>query len=285
MVNLKIPASQAKLIKRAAWALPVLYFLFFVVGFPVVDVSQGHTGIDLFFGKAIGTRNAGPSIKLPFIKVVEVSNQSVTTTVALSESPTHDLQVAHIDLNSSWSVLPGGTEAMYNYFGGVEEIEQALVLPGLLETQKALSAVAIADEAKNDMNVWLSESLKLHNLPNHIDVATVLFPHVEFSPEFKAATTEQTQAEQSIGTEENKRTKAFTDAEATKAAKVRQAQAEAYQIRKNADAETAGIIAKAKSLRENPGLLCYLVKQGWDGKLPEVSNGASPLPFAEVCKK
>ena len=110
----------------------------------------------------------------------------------------------HIDLNSSWSVLPGGTLPMYNYFGGVDEIEQALILPGLQETQKALSAkydaydlqqkaVAIADEAKGDMNKWLTESLKMHGLPNDIDVATVLFPHVEFSPEFKAATTEQTQ--------------------------------------------------------------------------------------------
>ena len=86
MINLRITAPQAKLIRRAAWAVPVLYFLFFVVGFPIVDVSQGHTGVDLFFGKAIGTRNAGPSIKLPFIKVVEISNQAVTTTVAVPET-------------------------------------------------------------------------------------------------------------------------------------------------------------------------------------------------------
>ena len=87
MVNVSIPANQAKLIRRAAWAVPVLYFLCFVVGFPVVDVSKGHTGVDIFFGKAIGTREAGPSLKLPFIKVVEISNQAVPTTLEKSESP------------------------------------------------------------------------------------------------------------------------------------------------------------------------------------------------------
>jgi regulator of protease activity HflC (stomatin/prohibitin superfamily) len=112
----------------------------------------------------------------------------------------------------------------------------------------------------------------------------VLFPHVEFSPEFKAATSEQTTTEQSIGTFENQRTKSVTDAQAAKAAKIRDANAQAHKIRADADAETSGIIAKAKALRENPKLLCYMIHKGWDGKMPEITNGSSPLPFAEVCK-
>ena len=107
----------------------------------------------------------------------------------------------------------------------------------------------------------------------------------KFSPEFKAATSEQTQTEQSIGTFENQRTKAKTDAEAAKAAKIREANATAHKIMANADAETAGVIAKAKALRENPKLLCYMVHKGWDGVMPEISNGGSPLPFADVCKQ
>ncbi len=186
--------------------------------------------------------------------------------------------------------------SLYNYFGDEDAIEQALIQPGLLEVQKAISAkydaydlqqkaAAIADESRTDMTNWVTESLKLHGLPNQIDIATVLFPHVDFSPEFKAATTEQTQTEQSIGTFENERTKAVTDAKAAKAAKIRSAEAQAHQIRANADAETAGVIAKAAALKQNPALLCYLVHQGWDGKLPEVSSGGSPLPFPEVCGK
>jgi regulator of protease activity HflC (stomatin/prohibitin superfamily) len=296
MLNFRIPTQFAKLARRGAWTVLVLYFLFFVIGFPLVNVTQGSTGIDMFFGKAIATRASGWTFKLPFIDVIEINNKAVPTAIQSTESPTHDLQQAQIDINSSWSILPGGSLNLYNYFGDEKAVEQALIVPGLMEVQKALSAKydaydlqqkapAIAEEAKTNMNVWLTESLKMHNLPNQIDVATVLFPHVEFSKEFKAATTEQTKTEQSVGTFENQRTKAFTDAEAAKAAKVREAQAQSYEIHKNADAETAGIVAKAKALRENPRMLCYLVHQGWDGKLPEVSNGSSPLPFSEVCNK
>ncbi len=291
-----LSTGSAKLIKRAAWALPVLYILFFVVGFPLVNVGRGHTGVDLFFGKPISMRAAGWTFKMPFIKVIEIDNQARNTTAKDVESPTHDLQVATINTNSQWSILPGGTLSLYTYFGNEEAVEKALIEPGLMEVQKAISAkydaydlqqkaAVIAEESRAAMTDWVTRSLKQHNLPNQIDIATVLFPHVAFSPEFQKATSEQTQTEQSIGTYENNRTKAITDAEAEKAAKIRNAEAEAYQIRAQADAETAGVIAKAAALRQNPGLLCYLVHQGWDGKLPEVSNGASPLPFAEVCRK
>jgi len=296
IANIEITAGGAKLIKRIAWTLPVLYILLFIIGIPVVNIGRGHTGIDMFFGKPTGMRTAGWSFKLPFIEVLEVSNQAKTTAIAKVESPTHDLQVATIDVNSQWSILPGGTLQLYTYFGDEAAIEQALVIPGLLEVQKAISAkydaydlqqkaALIAEESRAATTDWMTRSLKLRGLPNQIDVATVLFPQVEFSAEFKAATSAQTTTEQSIGTFENQRDQALTDAKAAKAAKIREAQATAYQIRAGADAETAGAIAKAAALRQNPGLLCYMVHQGWDGKMPEVSNGSSPLPFADVCKK
>lgn len=297
-INVDITNGQAKLIKTVAWSLPILYVLFFVVGFPLVNIGRGHTGLDFFYGKPVGTRDAGWSFKLPLIEVVEVDNQArtIASSDAPLESPTHDLQMANIGLNSQWSILPGGSMDLYTYFGDEAAIEKNLIIPGLLEVQKAISAKydaydlqqkapAIAEESKAAMNEWLTQSLKLRGLPNQIDVATVLFPHVDFSPEFKAATSEQTTTEQSIGTFENQRTKAVTDAQAAKAAKIREANAEAHKIRATADAETAGIIAKAKALRENPKLLCYMVHKGWDGKLPEVTSGGSPLPFAEVCKQ
>lgn len=295
-LNLDITAGQAKLVKRAAWALPFLYVLFFVVGFPLVNIGRGHTGVDLFYGMPVGTRDSGWSFKLPLIEVVEIDNQARNTTGTKIESPTHDLQVASIDLNSQWSILPGGSLELYRYFGDEDAIEKNLIIPGLLEVQKAISAkydaydlqqkaAAIAEESKVAMTEWVTASLKLRGLPNSIDIATVLYPHVEFSPEFKAATSEQTQTEQSIGTFENQRTKAKTDAEAAKAAKIREANATAHKIMANADAETAGVIAKAKALKENPKLLCYMVHKGWDGVMPEISNGGSPLPFADVCKQ
>ncbi|MBS1998505.1 MAG: hypothetical protein JSS86_19405 [Cyanobacteria bacterium SZAS LIN-2] len=294
-MRMQIPTVNTKLIRYGAWSLPILYVLFFVIGLPVVNVSRGHTGIDMFYGKPVGVREAGWSFKLPLIEVLEISNQARNTTDKASESPTHDLQVANVDLNSSWSILPGRMLDLYTFFGDQDSIEQNLIRPGLQEVQKSISAkydaydlqqkaAVIAEESKTAMNNWVSESLKLRGLPNQIDVATVLFPHVEFSPEFKAATSEQTTTEQSVGTYENQRTKAITDAEASKAAKIRDAQAQAYKIKADADAETAGIIAKAAALKQNPKLLCYMVHKGWNGKLPEVTNGASPLPFPEVCK-
>jgi regulator of protease activity HflC (stomatin/prohibitin superfamily) len=298
MDRFNLSAGQAKLVKRVAWGLPVLYLLLFVIGFPVVNIDRGHTGVDLFFGMEVGTRDSGLSFRMPFIDVVEISNQAISTTSGdkLIESPTHDLQVANISLNSSWSELPGKcTGDLYRVYGDESAVETNLILPGLLEVHKALSAkydaydlqqkaASIQEEARTAMTKWTTDSLAAHGLPNCVDVATVLFPHVEFSPEFAAATRDQTTTEQSIGTHENDRTRAVTDARAAAAAKIRQANADAHQIRANADAETNGIIAKAAALKQNPRLLCYMVHKGWDGKMPEISNGTSPLPFADVCK-
>jgi|AGTN01.2.fsa_nt_gi Membrane protease subunits, stomatin/prohibitin homologs len=293
--SIELGDKGTKWARRAAWSLPALYFVFFIMGFPFVNVSNGHTGIDLFFGKPIATRAAGWTPKMPFIKVVEIDNQARTTARDKVESPTHDLQVANIDLNSQWSILPAGSLDLYTYFGDEAAIEKALIEPGLYEVQKSISAkydaydlqqkaALIADESRTAMTEWLRRSLELRKLPNQLDVATVLFPHVEFSPEFSAATSEQTTTEQSVGTYENQRTQEVTNAEAAKAAKIRSASAEAHRIRAAADSETSGIIAKAKALRQNPKLLCYMVHKGWDGKMPEISNGSSPLPFADVCK-
>jgi len=319
-MNIEFPEltpANSKRIKKAAWALPILYVVFFVMGFPFVDVSTGHTGVNLFYGKPIGMRSAGWSFKMPLIDVVEIDNQARNTVVEIevknadgtaqnddqghpktnpdTESPTHDLQVAKIGLNSQWLILSAGSLDLYTLYGDEKSIEQALILPGLLEVQKAISvkynaydlqqkAPSIAEESKAAMTKWAEDSLKLRGINNQIDMATVLFPHVVFSTDFANATREQTTTEQSIGTFENNRTQAKTDAQAATDAKIRAAKAEAYEIKTNADAEAAGITAKAAAIKQNPGMLCYLVHKGWDGKLPEISNGQNPLPFADVCK-
>lgn len=296
-MNIELTANQANLVKRVAWAIPVLYFIFFVMGFPLKNIERGHTGVDSFFGKIVGNRQAGWSFKAPFVVVKEITNQGITTELQDTENATHDLQVATININSQWTILSGGTAELYNTFGDEQAIEETLIIPGLFEVQKALSAKydaydlqqkapAIAEEARTEMLSWLKQSLALRGLSMQIDVASVLFPHVGFSKEFKDATTEQTQIEQSIGTYENKRTEDVTKAKASRDARIREAKGTAYETRKNADAETIGIIAKAESLKANPDMLCYLVQKGWDGTLPEVTSvGTNPLPFAEVCKK
>lgn len=293
-LTLDVNSREARWLRRGAWALPALYFVFFVMGFPVVNISRGHTGIDLFYGKAYATREAGWSLRLPLVEVIEVSNQARTTVVKESDNATQDLQMAKIDINSSWSILPADMLATYNAFGDQDDIEQTLIQPGLVEVLKSMSAkydayqlqqkaAVIAEESRLEMGTWLKESFALRGLTSRVDVATVLYPHVDFSPEFKAATSEQTTTEQSIGTFENERTRAVTEAQGRKDAKIREANAQAYSIRASADAETSGIIAKSKSLKANPKLLCYMVHKGWNGKLPEVNGGESPLPFAEVC--
>ena len=290
--NVDLTPAIAKRIKKAAWALPILYLVFFVMGFPFTDVSTGHTGINLFYGKPIGMRSAGWSFKMPLVNVVEIDNQAKNTVVEIelkdkdgkpqvddknvpltnpdTESPTHDLQVAKIGLNSQWSILSAGSLDLYTLYGDEKSIEQALILPGLLEVQKALSAKynaydlqqkapSIAEESKTAMTKWVEDSQKLRGMNNQIDIATVLYPHVVFSTDFANATRDQTTTEQSIGTFENNRTQAKTEAEATRDARIRSAKADAYQIRANADAESAGIIAKAAAIKQNPGMLCYLV--------------------------
>ncbi|MBK9203963.1 MAG: hypothetical protein IPP97_11195 [Candidatus Obscuribacter sp.] len=296
-MNIELTLKQADLIKRLAWAIPALYFLFFVMGFPLKNIERGHTGVDMFYGKILGSRQAGWSYKAPFIEVKEITNQGITTELSDTENATHDLQVATININSQWTILSGGTAELYNAFGDETAIQETLIVPGLMEVQKALSAKydaydlqqkapVIAEEARTEMLKWLKQSLALRGLPMQIDVASVLFPHVGFSAEFAAATTEQTQTEQSIGTFEYVRTEEVTKAKASRDARIREAKGTAYETRKNADAETIGIIAKAESLEANPDMLCYMVQKGWDGVLPEVTTaGASPLPFAEVCKK
>jgi regulator of protease activity HflC (stomatin/prohibitin superfamily) len=73
-----------------------------------------------------------------------------------------------------------------------------------------------------------------------------------------------------------------TDAQAEAAKRVRAAEADANQIRWNAQAEANGMQAKMQQLKEHPELPCYMAYKKWDGKLSDVSSGQT-MPFAEAC--
>jgi regulator of protease activity HflC (stomatin/prohibitin superfamily) len=283
-----------KIIRRGAWAVPVVVALSFV-GLPVVNVSTGHVGIDLFFGKVVGTREAGLSLKAPWIDVVEINTKAKPLEFP-AEAPTHDLQLVHLKVNSQYSITASGAEKLYEAFGDEDMIESAVLNPGIQEVTKAISARydaydlqqkrdQIAIESRDAMRTWINASLGLRDVPNAIDFATLLFPQVDFSDKFNAATQEQTTQEQQVPTKEKERDTRVTNAKATAAATIRNANAQATKIRLSADAEADGIIAKAKALREHPDLLCYMVHKSWDGVMPDVTAVSNPLPFIESCIK
>ena len=69
-------------------------------------------------------------------------------------------------------------------------------------------------------------------------------------------------------------------AQATAAAQAADAEAQAIQVK--GDAEAAVIANRGKALRDNPGVVALIQAEKWDGALPNTMSPNSTVPFLDL---
>jgi regulator of protease activity HflC (stomatin/prohibitin superfamily) len=255
--------------------LPVRFFLYLgfaviaivllISVFPVVIVGAGERGVifNNFSGVENRILNEGLHIKIPFVQSVTKVSVRTQKTDIKAEAASKDLQTVNTDIVVNWRLDAGQVNTVYQQIGDQSVVADRIIIPAVNEVVKAATAQKTASEVlgrraelKTDVDTLLSERLKKFN----IILEDVSIVNVSFSPEFNRAIEQKQVAQQ----------------EAERALfRTQEASAEAQSTINRARGEAEANRLKQQSLSNE--LLELRAIEKWDGKLPQVTSGATPF--------
>jgi regulator of protease activity HflC (stomatin/prohibitin superfamily) len=229
----------------------------------VYTVPAGYVGVITRFDAVIGVANPGLGFKIPFVdQIVDMSVQTQKDEVDAS-AMSENLQVVTSKLAINYHL--DGTKAASVYQNIGTEYPDVIVAPAVQNTFKAVTAQYTAEQLitnREEVRAKAEEELTSRLAPYNIIVENFNIVNFDFSSEYQAAIEAKQVAEQQVQTSQQKLDQAKIDAETVVAQA--QGQADAQAALKNTGSLT-------------PEYLEYLFLTKWDGKLPSVMGGATPV--------
>ena len=229
-------------------------------------VEAGHTGVVVTLGKVNdGVLQEGIHTKLPFVQQVVKIDNRIQKLEVQTEAFSKDLQSVQTVLAINYRVDTAKSYSIYKNIGA--DYENVLVVPAVNEVLKAITATYTAEQSVTN-RVLISEGLvtglndKLNSIGLYItDVNIIDF---DFSDAFITAIEEKQVAQQQLLKAETEKQTVITNA---------QAEAEATKIRAEGEAEANRTISESltSEIIENKKI------EKWNGELPKVTGGASPI--------
>ncbi len=265
--------SVGKLISTIAVALLAIIFL--SSSFVVIDA--GHTGVVLTFGKVSNTvLQEGIHFKVPFAqRIVSIDNRIVKLEVS-TEAFSRDLQTISSIVAVNYHINKDMSYSIYKQVGlGFEDV---LVTPAVNEVLKAVTAKYTAQElvsSRNEVSTMLNDNLneKLTGYGIYIDDLNII--NWDFSEEYISAVEAKQVAEQTLIKTRTEQEQALVVANTEAEKRVIAAEAKAKEIRTLADAQAESNRILAESLSDL--LIRYETLQKWNGELPKVTGGTTPI--------
>ncbi|HMW89972.1 MAG TPA: SPFH domain-containing protein [Candidatus Obscuribacter sp.] len=285
--------STRFMINAGIWAAFTL-ILMMMFGQPFYMVDNGYAGVETCWGKVQkGAISAGPGVKLPWCEITQVQVQTRTLKDVKINAPTIDLQELNGEATVQYAILSSAADEAYGVLGAEADIEENIILPGLHESTKVVTAQYTGtklfyarDVAQLDMSKalqeWVDNSAKARKLNRLIVIQSVVLTKANFTNTFETALQNKAIRDQVLQRAGAKRDTQLEDAKAKAAIVTRNADADAANIRLNAEAEAQGMKNQAEQLLKNPQLLCYQARSKWKGTLSEIGHGATP--FDELCR-
>ncbi|RXT04773.1 prohibitin family protein [Ammoniphilus sp. CFH 90114] len=243
--------------------LVILAFQSFVI------VEAGHRGVVLQLG-AVQPKvlNEGLHFKIPFIQTIVPVEVRVQKTESAQVSASRDLQTVSTTIAVNYHLSPEGVNSLYQRVG--LQYQTRIVDPAIGEALKAVTAQYTAEEliskrseVSAKVKEVLSGKLGVYNMVlDEINITTF-----EFSEDYnRAIEAKQIAEQQALKSKlDLERIKIEKEQEITRA----QAQAEALRLQKQE------VTQELIQLRQIEAQLQAIQK--WDGKLPNVTGGATPF--------
>lgn len=272
--------SGARFIKWAATALVAIVVL--VVLLPFAVVPNGHRGIRLTFGSASDeVLSEGLHWRTPIMQTVYRMPVLIERSETESEAASRDLQRVRTQVVLNYHVDPKQVVRVYRTIGEFENIEPRIIDPTIQEAMKAVTALFTAEElvtkrpeVSDRIRFAVNNRLQRHG----IVVDEFAITNFKFSESFDAAIEAKTVAEQQKLKAERDLARIQVEAEQ----KVAEARGLAESQKLNAGAQAVALQAQRAAV--TPELIelrrveaqLEAIKR-WDGHLPTVSGGATPL--------
>lgn len=252
-----IPAKT--LVTIIVLAIIILFFS------PVVIIGAGKRGI--VFNSLTGIENRilaeGTHLRVPLLETITTVSVRVQRTDVKAEAASKDLQAVYTDIVVNWHLDSSKVNKIYQEIGDEEAVIGRIIIPAVNEVVKAATAQKTASEVlsrrtelKSDIDNLLSERLIKHG----IVLDDVSITNADFSPEFNKAVEQKQVAQQEAERAVFRAQEASATAQST--INIAKGEAEANRL-------------KQQSLTAD--LLELRAIEKWDGKLPQVTSGATPF--------
>jgi len=248
-------------------AVVIVLFLILASG---SQVNAGNVGVLSSFG-AIDPKQEplAPGFHFipPFVNHIEsVSIQPQNHKFAKVGAASKELQNVFVTGGVNYQIDPAQAAKLVTA-GGVEAIVSKVFDPAFQDYIKEIvPTYAVTDILPNRSQIRDAVKLKLADkaLVYGIIVTDVFITQIDFDPDFTAAIEAKQVATQKLEQAKIEAQTAVAKAEGDANAKIAQAEGD----------------AKANALRQkglSPLLIEWLIVNGWDGHLPQVTGGASPF--------
>lgn len=253
-----------------------------------VVIEAGHTGVVVTLGSVEDkVLQEGLHAKIPFAQqIIHMDNRQQLLEVS-TQAFSKDLQTIEAKLAINYRVDKGASNAIYKDVGlGYEAV---IIIPTVHEILKAVVAQYTASTLVSDrsaVSTMLDQGINEKLISSGIVVESINIIDWDFSEEYiKAIEQKQvaeqnliktrTEQEQAVVISEAEAKQKLIAAQATSEAAVIEAEARAKQITLEADAQAEANLKLAQSLSQD--LIDYETINKWDGQLPQVQSGGTPL--------
>lgn len=262
----------------------------FLVALTVFDgffiTQEGNVTIVKSMGKADREVEPGFHLKVPFVESTVDLDIRERKSGGNMQVSTSEQMPADAKITANWSIKKGAGISLYKDYGSLDQFEDKVLEPKLLEAAKQGTAGYTAEEqmTKRDKvteSIRIAFVNKVSYLP--IDVSAVQIEDLVFPKEYLTSiANKQTQknnadAERFVLEKQNLTARQVENtAQAGANATLMIAKAEAESIELKGKAEALAIEAKAKALNGNPLIVALEQVKQWKGEVPTMVTGTSP---------
>jgi prohibitin 2 len=246
-----------------ALAVVIVIAILIIISASVTVVPAGNIGVVTRWGAAHRVIYPGINLRMPLADQVVTMSIRTQKDQVEATAMSKNLQVVSSSIAVNYHL--DGAQAMKVFQDIGTQYTDIIVAPAVQNTFKAVTAKFTAEElitARDQVRVQAEEELSKQLAPYNIVVENFNIINFDFSPEFQSAIEAKQVAQQAVETAGQRLFQAEIDAKATVAQA--QGQADAQKALKNTGALTQEY-------------LNYLFLTKWNGILPSVMGGATPM--------
>jgi regulator of protease activity HflC (stomatin/prohibitin superfamily) len=263
MATYTISEDNRGRLRKLVTTLVVLFILAVLLS-SFGTVGAGERGIKLRFNAVTGkVFGEGLYFVIPMIERVVVIDIKVQKEEADAQAASKDLQTVTSRIALNYSIDPEHAVNLYQNIG--IDYKSRIVDPTIQEAVKATTAKFTAEElitkreeVRDAIKLILTEKLSGTGLK----VEQLSIINFDFSPSFNNAIEAKVTAEQNALAAKNK---------------LDQVKYEAEQAVAAAKGKASALQIEAQAIDTNPRIIELRAIEKWDGKLPQVTGGATPF--------
>lgn len=242
----------------------VIALIIIISQWPLGTIGAGERGIKLRFNAVTNdVLQEGLYFRIPFVEKVKTIDIKVQKEQVQADAASKDLQTVKSVVALNFHLQAELVAKIYQDVG--LNYKERIIDPAIQESVKAATAKFTAEELITKREI-VKDEIKAH-LKERLDNRGIVVDELNivdfsFSPSFNAAIESKVTAEQNALAAKNK---------------LEQVKFEADQAVAQAQGKAKALQVESDAIRSNPQVLDLRAIEKWDGKLPQVTSGATPF--------